>query len=332
MMRRDIHDQMLTTLLGPIAPLLSDPGVSEIMLNGPAHVYCERAGLLERTDLHFASSDDLLAALRNIAQFIGRPFDSTHPLLEGRLPDGSRVQAAMAPAAPHGPIVSIRKFPARPLTLPHLVQTGALTESMALWIESAILQKKNVVVSGGTGTGKTSVLNAISQLIPAHERVVVLEDSHELNLQHEHVVHLEAQPGDAAGRGAVSMRELFRATLRMRPDRIVIGEVRGAEAFELIAAVTSGHGGCMSTLHAAHPQDTLARIETMAMMSDVQMPLSALREQIASGIDVIVQVERGRSGARRVAQITQVLGLRTDGSYQLEDVTFNGRPKGQADL
>jgi pilus assembly protein CpaF len=320
MNHRDIHEQMLGTLLAPLDELLCDPRVSESMLNGPNEVYCEREGKLERTACEFESTEAVLAALRNIAQFVGRPFDHAHPLFEGRLPDGSRIQAAMAPVAPNGPIVSIRRFPKTPLTLARLIQSGSLSQAAATWIERAILAKKNLVVSGGTGTGKTSLLNAFSALIPADERVVVIEDSHELHLQREHVVHLEAQPGDVSGRGQVTMRDLFRATLRMRPDRIVVGEIRGPEAFELIAATTSGHGGCMSTLHAAHPEDALARLETMAMMSDVRMPHMALREQIASGIDVIVQVERGRTGARRVTQISQVLGLSDAGSYELESV------------
>ncbi|HEX7416758.1 MAG TPA: ATPase, T2SS/T4P/T4SS family [Steroidobacteraceae bacterium] len=319
MIRQAFHEQMLATLLEPIAELLHDASVSEIMLNGHARIYCERCGRIEATKLSFPSAEALLAALRNVAQFVGRPFDAAHPLLEGRLPDGSRLQAVVPPAAPDGPMVSIRRFSRTPLTVADLVSRGALDADTAAEIAAAIRGKQNLLISGGTGTGKTSLLNALSALIPDTERVVVMEDSHELELQRQHVVHLEAQPGDAEGRGQVSIRDLFRATLRMRPDRIVVGEIRGAEALELIAATTSGHGGCMSTLHAASPRDALARLETMAMMSDVRMPLTALRSRIASGIDMVIQVERCADGRRRVSEVAHVLGPDPSDGYMLRE-------------
>ncbi len=321
MIAHEIHEQMLHALLGPIAELLADASVSEIMLNGPGEVYCERAGRLILTELCFSSDEALLAALRNIAQFVGRPIDHEHPILEGRLPDGSRVQAVIPPAAPSGPLVSIRRFSKSAMTIERLVQLGALSGSSARNLQEAVVSKRNVIVSGGTGSGKTSLLNALSSFIPDDERVVVIEDSRELQLQRAHVVHLEAQPGDAKGRGRIDIRELFRASLRMRPDRIVLGEIRGAEALELIAAMTSGHGGCLATLHASHPHDALARLETMASMSDVRMPLHALREQIASGVDVVVQVERQRSGQRKVTQLASVAGLNDDGSYRWQELS-----------
>ncbi|HEX2678538.1 MAG TPA: CpaF/VirB11 family protein, partial [Polyangiales bacterium] len=206
-----------------------------------------------------------------------------------------------------------------PLTLDDLLAAGALDEPTAAEIGAAIAGKQNILIAGGTGSGKTSLLNALSALIPSNERVVVIEDSQELSLQREHVVHLEAQPGDAQGRGQVTIRDLFKATLRLRPDRIVVGELRGAEALELISATTSGHGGCLSTLHAAHPRDALARLETLAMMSDVRLPLPALRSRIASGIDLVVQVERNRSGKRRICEIAQVLGLDGSEGYMLAE-------------
>jgi pilus assembly protein CpaF len=319
MTRRDFHEHMLSTLFAPIASLLADPSVSEIMVNGPSQVYLERRGRIERTELCFASAEALLAALRNVAQFVGRPFDPAHPVLEGRLPDGSRLQAVAPPAAPEGPMVSIRRFSRTPLTLDDLLAAGALDEPTAAEIGAAIAGKQNILIAGGTGSGKTSLLNALSALIPSDERVVVIEDSQELSLQREHVVHLEAQPGDAQGRGQVTIRDLFKATLRLRPDRIVVGELRGAEALELISATTSGHGGCLSTLHAAHPRDALARLETLAMMSDVRLPLPALRSRIASGIDLVVQVERNRSGKRRICEIAQVLGLDGSEGYMLAE-------------
>lgn len=322
-MRRDFHEQILAHLLAPLETLLADPSVSEIMVNGPDCVYFERMGRLSRAEIRFPNADSLMSALRNVAQFVGRPFDASHPLLEGRLPDGSRVQAAVPPAAPDGPMVSIRRFSRAQLTFADLVSRGTLDVTTAREIRDAIERKQNILVAGGTGTGKTSLLNAFSALIAADERVVVLEDSHELRLQREHVVHLEAQPGDAQGRGQVTMRDLFRATLRMRPDRIIVGEIRGAEALELIAATTSGHGGCMSTLHASHPRDALARLETMAMMSDVRMPLAALRARIASGIDLVVQVERARDGARRVTEVARVVGLDANEDYVLVERTTN---------
>jgi pilus assembly protein CpaF len=321
MIAHSIHEQMLMTLLSPIADLLADPGVSEIMLNGPSEVYCERAGTLTRCNARFASDEALLCALRNIAQFVGRPIDHEHPILEGRLPDGSRVQAVIAPAAPRRPLVSIRRFAKVAMTVERLVQTGALDREQLQRLERAVTDKRNIVVSGGTGSGKTSLLNALSSFIPGDERVVVIEDSAELQLQRSHVINLESQPGDATGRGRIDIRALFRASLRLRPDRIVLGEIRGAEAVELIQAMTSGHGGCLATLHASHPQDALARLETMATMSDLKMPLQALREQIASGVDLVVQIERLRSGQRRVTQIAEVAGLSERGSYLWQEIS-----------
>jgi pilus assembly protein CpaF len=315
-----IHAQMLRSLLAPISALLDDPRVSEIMINGPSQIFCERGGRIELTAHTFDSDAGLLAALRNIAQFAGRPLDPQHPVLEARLPDGTRVQAVIPPAAQAGPSVSIRRFSQRTLTLRDLTAMGSLSETAAAHVSRAVTEKKNLVVSGGTGTGKTSLLNVLSSLIPEDERVIVLEDACELQLRRPHVVQLETQVGDAQGRGALDMRDLFRASLRMRPDRLVLGEIRGAEALELIQAMTSGHDGCLSTVHASHPVDALARLETMAMMSDVRMPLSALRKQLAAGLDLIVQVARSRDGARCVTHLCRVSGLTASGDYALETV------------
>jgi pilus assembly protein CpaF len=315
-----VHQQTLLTFLKPIAPYLDDPRVSEILVNGPSEIFIERQGKLIRTDTGFSSQEKLLSALTNLAQYVGRPLDLEHPILEGRLPDGSRVEAILPPIAPLGPMVAIRRFSTDTLTMDRLIQMGSLTSEAVEVLSTRIVRKNNIIVSGGTGSGKTSMLNALSSRIPRDDRVVVIEDSRELRLQREHVVQLEARPADSRGRGRITIRDLFKATLRLRPDRIVIGEIRGAEALDLVQAMTSGHSGCLSTLHATYPIDTLNRLETMALMSDVQLPLTALRMQIASAINIIVQVNRFPDGSRGVTHVTQVSGCDTSGAYQLEDL------------
>ncbi len=306
MIPEEVFAETLLQFLAPIRPFLDDPTVSEVMINGPRQIFIERRGRLELTEARFQSDEDLAAALLNMAQYVGKHVDAHHPILEGRLPDGSRVEAILPPASPDGPHVAIRRFSRDALTMDKLLGFDALTPDAAELLRAMVHSKLNVLVAGGTGSGKTSLLNALSSFIPPYERVVVIEDSRELKLQQAHVVALEARPPDPRGRGQVSVRDLFRATLRMRPDRIVVGEIRGGEALDLIQAMTSGHGGCLSTLHATHPRDTLSRLETMAMMSDVQMPLLALRIQLASAVDVIVQVCRMPNGSRKVTHITEV--------------------------
>jgi len=307
MSRESSRHGLLRELLGPIGPLLDDPGVSEVMINGPTRVYVERAGRIEPTEHRFASPEALRALLTAVAQLAGKPFDAHAPILEGHLPDGSRVQAVAPPAAPHGPIVSIRRFTRARLGLESLAVQGSLHPDALRILQDAVAQRCNLLVTGGTGSGKTSLLNALSARIPASERVVLIEDVPELQLGAHHVVSLETRPADARGQGAITTRELFRACLRLRPDRIVIGEIRGAEAFELIQAMTSGHRGCLSTLHASHPADALARLETMALMSEVSLPLGALRQQVGSAVDLIVQADRLPSGLRVVSHVTEVL-------------------------
>jgi pilus assembly protein CpaF len=318
---REVFAETVIQFFEPIRPLLEDPSVADIMINGPDEVYVERRGHIELTDARFASREALEAALRNAAQFVGKTIDPECPILEGRLPDGSRIEAVLPPAAPDGPTVSIRRFFKETLTVARLVRLGAMTEDVAAFLRAVVASKLNVLVAGGTGSGKTSMLNALSSFIPAGERVVTIEDARELQLQRAHVVALEARPPDARGRGEVTIRELFRATLRLRPDRIVVGEIRGAEALEMVQAMTSGHGGCMSTLHASMPSDTLARLETMALMSDVSMPLAALRTQIASAIQLIVQTSRLPDGSRKVTHVTEVFGIdAVSGGYLTQDV------------
>lgn len=321
MIPREVFEETLLHFFAPIRPFLEDPTVSDIMINGPTQIYVERRGLLFLTEARFASQEALMAALRNAAQFVGKHIDEQHPILEGRLPDGSRIEAVLPPAAPDGPAVSIRRFSKETLTVDRLVQFDAMTPDAALTLRALVVAKMNIVVAGGTGSGKTSMLNALSSFVPEGERVVVIEDSRELSLQREHVVQLEARPPDPRGRGAVAIRDLFKATLRLRPDRIVVGEIRSGEALDLIQAMTSGHGGCLTTVHATYPRDTLTRLETMAMMSDIDMPLVALRLQLASGVNMLVQVSRLQDGSRKITHITEVLGFDLQSSnYITQDI------------
>lgn len=314
---RAVFDQTLTSLLAPIARFLEGDEVSEIMINGHDEIYVEKQGRLHLTGSEFASEHALMSALRNLAQFVGRELTPRKPILEARLPDGSRVEAIIPPAATSGPVVSIRRFRQEQLTLDRLVDLGALCSSTAALLREVLARKDNVVVAGGSGSGKTSLLNAFASLAPSDQRVVVIEDSRELQLGLPHVVHLEAQPADAQGRDGVTIRELLRATLRMRPDRIVIGEIRGGEALDLIQAMTSGHRGCLSTVHATLPIDTLSRLETMALMSDVAVPVNLLRAQIASAIDTIIQVSRRSDGRRCVTHVSEVCGYDQAHGYRL---------------
>jgi pilus assembly protein CpaF len=324
----DVFESVLRTALAPVAPFLDDESVTEIAINGPSEIFIERRGQLSRTDAKFDSGDSLLSALRIIAQYVGRPLDEQHPILEARMPDGSRVEALLPPVAPDGPAVSVRRFSKERLTLAKLLTFGALSQDAADTLKALIECKQNVVIAGGTGSGKTSMLNALSALIPDGERVIVIEDARELQLQREHVVQLEARPPDARGKGAITIRDLFKASLRMRPDRIVLGEIRGGEALDLIQAMTSGHGGCLTTVHATYPIDTLNRLETLALMGGVELPLSALRAQLASAVDIIVQTARMRDGRRRVTHISEVLGVDTNHSYRVNNLftTCSSRP------
>ncbi|MBW1830088.1 MAG: CpaF family protein [Deltaproteobacteria bacterium] len=314
---RYVFEQTVASLFAPVAPFLEGDEVSEIMINGHDEIYVEKRGRLHLTGHEFASEHALMSALRNLSQFVGRELSARQPILEARLPDGSRVEAIIPPAATSGPVVCIRRFRRERLTLDRLVGLGSACPATAGLLREILARKDNVVVAGGSGSGKTSLLNALASLAPNDQRVVVIEDSQELQLGLPHVVHLEAQPADARGKGGVTIRELLRATLRMRPDRIVIGEIRGGEALDLIQAMTSGHRGCLSTVHATLPIDTLNRLETMALMGDVAVPIDLLRTQIASAIDTIVQVSRLPDGSRRVTHISEVRGYDRDTGYRL---------------
>ena len=314
---RHVFDQTVASLFAAVIPFLEDDAVSEIMINGHDQIYIEKQGRLHLTGSRFASEHDLMSGLRNLSQFVGRELNSQQPILEARLPDGSRVEAVIPPAAPSGPVVSIRRFRRRQLTLERLVELGAVPRDASILLRSVIERKHNVIIAGGSGSGKTSFLNALASLASDDERVVVIEDSQELRVRLRHVVQLESQPPDIRGRGCVTIRDLLRATLRMRPDRIVIGEIRGGEALDLIQAMISGHRGCLSTVHATLPIDTLSRLETMALMTDVEVPLAVLRVQIASAVDTIVQVSRGSDGLRYVTHVSQVLGYDPKSGYRI---------------
>jgi len=324
MIPEHVYEGALRGFLAPVCPFLDDESVTEILVNGPNEIFVERKGKLTRTEACFASPEQLLSALRVIAQYVGRPLDDQRPILEARLPDGSRVEALLPCIARGGPSIAIRRFSKDTLTLTKLLELGALTEDAASTLRVLVECKQNIVVAGGTGSGKTSLLNALSALIPGDERTIVIEDARELSLQREHVVQLEARPADERGHGAVTIRDLFKASLRMRPDRIVIGEIRGGEALDLIQAMTSGHGGCLTTVHATYPRDTLSRLETMALMGGVELPLAALRVQLGSAVDLIVQTARMRDGRRSVTHITEVCGLDATG-YRLREL-FSFRP------
>lgn len=317
----EVYAETLLQFLAPVRKYLEDPQVSEVMINGPSQIYVERKGQLERVEETFSGVDGVLNALRNAAQFSGKWIDENNPILEGRLPDGSRLQAVIPPAAPGGPYVAIRRFSSASFSIEKLIEFDSLTRAAADTLATLVRAKLNVLVAGGTGSGKTSFLNMLTQYVPEGERIAVIEDSKEVQVQREHVFYLEARKPDIYGRGEVTIRDLFRSTLRMRPDRIIIGEIRGGEALDIVQAMVSGHGGCMGTLHATYPRDTLTRLETMAMMGDVEIPLTALRLQIASGVNLVAQVSRLQDGSRKLTHLTEVVGFNVETNrYELRDL------------
>lgn len=315
--RDTIFNVTLRKFLSPVATYLDDPAVSEIMINGPTEVYIEQGGRIEKTDIAFDDEELLHAAARNIAQYTNKRVDALTARFDSRLPDGSRVHIVMPRCSRKGLCIAIRKFSKTSFTLDGFVERGSLSPQSREYLELVVDLEKNLIISGGTGTGKTSFLNAISGKIPPGERILVIEDSSELQLQQPHVLPFETAAADRHGFGAVSIRDLFHSALRMRPDRIIIGECRGGEALDLIQAMTSGHGGSMSTLHANTATDALHRLETMALMSGVEMPLTALRAQVASAIDVVVQLNRMSDGRRMVTEISEIGTLTTTAQYQV---------------
>jgi pilus assembly protein CpaF len=294
---------------GPIDPLVRDPSVSEVMVNAPDLVYFEREGRLYESPLHFRDNQHIMRVVERIIAPLGRRVDEASPMVDARLPDGSRVNVIVPPLAPESPILTIRKFRTDRYTVEHLIRIGTLNEEIAAFLHACIVARINVVISGGTGTGKTTLLNALSASIPAGERIVTIEDPLELQMQQRHTVRLEARPPGIEGRGEVSQRDLVRNALRMRPDRIIVGEVRGVEAFDMLQAMNTGHEGSLTTLHANSPRDALSRIENMVMMAGFDIPVTAIREQIASALHLLVQLARLPDGSRKVTHITEVAGM-----------------------
>ncbi len=297
---------------GPIQTLLDDPQISEVMINGFHHVYIEKDGKLSKTGIVFENDDAVMKLIDRIISPLGRRIDSDSPTVDARLPDGSRVNAVIPPVAIDGPTITIRKFQKGKLSIDQLVELGSITYNMAEFFRACVVSRFNILISGGTGSGKTTLLNVLSGYIPIDERIVTIEDAAELRLQQEHVVRLETRPLNVEGTGAVTIRDLVRNSLRMRPDRIVVGEVRGGEALDMLQAMNTGHDGSLTTLHANSPRDAISRLETMCMMAGMNMPIRVIREQIASAIDCIVQISRMRDGSRKVVAITEVAGMEGD--------------------
>jgi len=316
-----VFEDSIATFLGPVKPFLDDDSVSEVMINGPQEIFVERRGLIEKTEAVFRDEQALVAAVRNIAQFVGRTIDEDNPVLDARLPNGSRVCAVLPPCSRKGTTVSIRKFSKGNPSFVDLINRGSITKEAARFLDVCIFLAKNTIISGGTGSGKTTLLNVLGSRIPNNQRVLIIEDSSELKIQTDHVVFFETKHGDEHGNGAVTIRDLIKAALRLRPDRIVVGEVRGAEALDLISAMNTGHGGSMGTAHANTPYDALVRLETLAMMGDSNVPPAAIRRQIAAAIHVVVQIKRLGDGSRKVTHISEVIPEVDEfGRYQIRDL------------
>jgi pilus assembly protein CpaF len=314
---REVIDDALG--YGPIDRFLHDAGITEVMVNGPKTVYIERRGKIEHTDVQFVDEDHLRRTIDKIVTEVGRRIDEASPMVDARLPDGSRVNAVVHPVAIGGPYLTIRRFSKEPYTAEDLINFGTLTPQVAHFLDACIRGQLNTVVSGGTGTGKTTLLNVLSSFIPNLDRIVTIEDAKELRLLQEHVCSLEARPPNVEGQGEIKIRELVRNSLRMRPDRVIVGEARGAEALDMLQAMNTGHDGSLTTIHANSARDALARIETMTLMGGIELPVRAIREQMASALDLIVHISRLRDGTRRITNVAEVLGMEGD-TIVLQDV------------
>jgi pilus assembly protein CpaF len=319
---REITDDILG--YGPLEPLLRDDSVTEVMVNGSDRIYIERNGKIEQAGVTFVDDAHLLRIIDKIVSQVGRRVDEASPMVDARLPDGSRVNAIIPPLSLRGPTLTIRKFSRDPYTMDDLINFGTLTPKAAHFMAACVQGKLNMLISGGTGTGKTTTLNALSAYVPGDERIVTIEDAAELQLQQEHVITLEARPANIEGQGEVKIRELVRNALRMRPDRIIVGEVRGPETLDMLQAMNTGHEGSLTTIHANSPRDALARLETLVLTAGVDLPLRAIREQVASAFDVLVQITRLVDGSRRVSHVTEVLRMESD-VITLQDI-FLARP------
>jgi pilus assembly protein CpaF len=336
--RERLVDEVLdeTFGLGPLEMLLKDPSISDILINGPKSVYCERRGKMEKTTVVFRDNKHLMQIIDRIISKVGRRVDETCPMVDARMLDGSRFNAIIPPLALDGPCVSIRRFGTNPLKLEDLLNFRAFTPEMVMLLEGAIKARLNILISGGTGSGKTTLLNTLSSFIPNTDRVVTIEDAAELQLQQDHVVRLETRPSNIEGKGEICATDLVKNALRMRPERIIIGECRGAESLDMLQAMNTGHEGSMTTLHANSPRDALARLETMIMMAGFDLPLKAMRAQIASAINMVIQVSRLQGGARKVTCITEIVGMEQETivmqdvyRYDKEGVDENGRAYGK---
>ncbi len=317
---KDVEDELLG--YGPIQPFLEDPDVSEVMVNGPENIFIEKDGRLVKTNARFRDDAHVIRIIERIVLPLGRRVDADNPMVDARLPDGSRVNAVIPPIAIDGPSITIRKFRRDKLSVEQLIEYGSLTESMAEFLRACVVSRLNIVISGGTGSGKTTLLNVLSGFIPEDERIVTIEDAAELQLRQEHVVRLETRTHSADNKRAITVRDLVRNALRMRPDRIVVGECRGGETLDMLQAMNTGHDGSLTTLHANTPRDALSRMETMALMAGLEMPLKVIREQIASAVDLIVQQSRLRDGSRKVTSITEVVGMEGDTVVMTEIFRF----------
>jgi pilus assembly protein CpaF len=304
---QEVSDDVLG--YGPIDRFLKDDGITEVMVNGPERVYVERGGKIELTEVKFVDETHLRRIIDKIVSQVGRRVDESNPMVDARLPDGSRVNVVVHPLSIGGPFLTVRRFSADPFRVEDLIEFGTLTPQVAHFIDACVRGRLNIVVSGGTGTGKTTLLNVISSFIPEDERIITVEDAKELQLSQDHVLPLEARPANIEGRGEIKIRDLVRNALRMRPDRIVVGEVRGSESLDMLQAMNTGHDGSITTVHSNTPRDTLSRIETMSLMAGMDLPMRAIREQMASALDMVVHISRLRDGTRRVTHLSEIMGM-----------------------
>ncbi len=316
-----VFEDSVSTFLSVIKPYLDDDSVSEVLVNGPDEIFVERRGLLERVPAKFKDEQALQAAIRNIAQFVGRQISAEEPILDARLPDGSRVAAVLPPCSRKGTTLSIRKFSKGVPSFVDLINRGSISKDAARFLDVCIYLAKNIIISGGTGSGKTTLLNVLGSRIPGTQRLLIIEDASELKIHTDHVVFFETKHANEMGKGAVTIRDLIKSALRLRPDRIVVGEVRGSEALDLITAMNTGHGGSMGTTHANTPYDALVRLETLAMMGDTNVPIAAIRRQIASAIHMVVQIKRLDDGSRKITAISEVIPeVDEHGRYVIKDI------------
>jgi len=317
----EVHNELFG--LGPLEPLLGDSTISDILVNSYANIYIERRGKLEKTSISFKDDEHLMRVIERIVSTVGRRIDEAQPMVDARLPDGSRVNAIIPPLAIDGPVLSIRRFGAEPLKTAALINNGTMTKEIAILFEMCVRARLNIIISGGTGAGKTTLLNALSASIPAYERIVTIEDSAELQLQQPHIVRLETRPSNIEGKGEVTQRDLVKNALRMRPDRIVIGEVRGGEAIDMLQAMNTGHDGSLTTIHANSPRDALSRLETMIQMTGMRLSDRAMRQQITSAVHLVIQIARLTDGTRRITSISEITGMEGETTAMQEIFKFD---------